>query len=176
MQRHFYASPSDLVAIVETVERKLLLQYTPMGMFQEPPSALLALNSQLIANVAKPDNSYLVTYRGTEVRTRSIPQVAGGILYAVDQLVNPDSIALTSSAWQSPRLAVYGRIGTVSGTKPAKCIYGAFARAIERLFRRVNSAWVGSEAEAAWRAGARLAIGPSSPREYDLTESKTDAV
>jgi hypothetical protein len=176
MQRHFYASPTDLVAVVETVESRHELEYTPMGLFQKPPTGVLGLADQLVADVAKPDNTYLVTYRGSAIHVRTVPQVKGGVRYAIDQLVNPDSITLTSTVWHAPNLAVYGRIATVSESKLAKRIYGAFARAIDRRFRKISAAWVGPEAEVAWRAGARLAIGPTSPREYDLRQPAIDAV
>jgi hypothetical protein len=176
MQRVFYASPADLIAVVNVANEKLQLQYTPTGLFEAPPPPVLELVDLLVATVSEPHNTYLVNYRGSEVNVRSVPQDAGGVLFAIDQLVNPDSITLTSTAWYTPDLAVFGRIATVSTSKPAKRIYGVFGRAIERHFRKINAAWVGPEAEAAWRSGARLAIGPHSSRECDLREVAADAV
>jgi hypothetical protein len=176
MQRHFYATPADLVAVLEAAESKNELRYTPMGMFHQPPTGMLRLADQLVADAAKPDNTYLVTDRSSEVRVRTVPQIEGGVRFAIDQLVNPDSITLTSTAWHTPTLAVHGRIATVSESEPAKRIYAAFARAIEQRFRKINAFWVGREAEVAWRAGARLAIGPTSPQEYDLRGPAIDAV
>jgi hypothetical protein len=176
MQRVFYASPADLIAVVNVANEKLQLQYTPTGLFEAPPPPVLELVDLLVATVSEPHNTYLVNYRGSEVNVRSVPQDAGGVLFAIDQLVNPDSITLTSTAWYTPDLAVFDRIATVSTSKPAKRIYGVFGRAIERHFRKINAAWVGPEAEAAWRSGARLAIGPHSSRECDLREVAADAV
>ena len=176
MQRYFYASANDLIAVVEAAQAKLSMQYTPMGLFESPPSNVAALATRLAEELSEPNNSYLVTTTDTHIRVRAVPQVGSGTLYAVDQLENQDSITLTTSAWYSPTLAVRGCVATASTTAVAKRIYDAFSRAIERSFRRINSAWVGPEAEAAWRDGARLAIGPDSPREYDLQESNADAV
>lgn len=176
MQRYFYASANDLAAVVGAVQAELSLQFTPMGLFQSTPPNVAALATRFVEELSKPNNSYLVTAKDAHIKVRTVPQVGSGTLYAVDQLENQDSITLTTSAWHSPTLAVRGCIATVSSTAVTKRIYDAFSRAIERSFRRVNSAWVGPEAEVAWYGGARLAIGPDSPREYDLQESSADAV
>ena len=176
MQRYIYASAKDLVTVVEAVQAKLSLQFTPIGLFESPPPNVAALATRLVEELSKPNNSYLVTAKDAHIKVRTVPQVGSGTLYAVDQLENQDSITLTTSAWHSPTLAVRGRVATVSTTDVAKRIYDAFSRAIEHSFRRVNSAWVGPEAEVAWHGGARLAIGPDSPREYDLQESSAYAV
>ena len=154
-----------------------------MGLLEQPPSSSFKHGTQLPplfpgapGDSALCSPSYLVTYEGTKVRVRAVPQVAGGTRYAVDQLENQDSIEVTPTAWHSPDLLVHGRIATVSDSKPAKRMYGAFARALERHFKRINAVWVGPEAEAAWKRGARLAIGASSPREYDLRELGGNAV
>ena len=176
MQRHFYASAVDLVAVVEAVEARHTLQYTPAGLFERTPTTFPALSASDSECAGDRSLRFLVTILGSTISVRSIPQVAGGVRFAVDQLQNPDSIELTPSVWHSPQLVVYGRIATVSDTSVAKRIYGAFARSMERRFRRINAAWVGPEAEAAWQRGARLTIGLSSPQEYDLRELRDDAV
>jgi len=176
MQRYFYASSTDLVAVIEAVHAKLTVAYTPMGMFREPPSTFVDLAPLVAANSVNPGASYLVSLQGEKVAVRDVTQTSRDIFRAIDQLLNPDTIELTPSTWHSADLAIRGRIATTSHTAPSKQLYGAFALAIERTFRHVGSAWVGPDAEVAWRNGARLAIGSDSPREYDLVESRLDAV
>jgi hypothetical protein len=177
MQRHFYAMGKDLLTVCGTVESKRSLRYTEMGLLKVPPTTFVKSETDLsiAASTAHglPGSSgfrYLVTIEGSTVHVREVPQNSGGTRYAVDQLVNPDSMELATSALHPSNILVYGRVATASDSALSKNLYAAFSRAIERHFRRVDTAWVGPEAEAAWRHGTRLAIGAFSPAEYDLCE------
>ncbi len=112
--------------------------------------------------------SYLVTLEGTKVQIREVPQQSGGIRYAVDQLINPDSITFSHGGFFSPEILLYGRVATVSDSAVAKKLFRAFSSAIAKEFIRIKGYWVGPQANGLLRKGCRLTMGAHSPKEYDL--------
>jgi hypothetical protein len=112
--------------------------------------------------------SYLVTLAGAAVRIREAPQQGGGVRYAVDQLINPDSIAFSHGGFPSAEILLYGRVGAVSDSAVAKELFRAFSSAISKEFVRLKAFWVGPQADELLRQGCRLTMGANSPTEYDL--------
>jgi len=173
-QRHFFATLDDLLPVFERAEGKLDLSYTLAGLGKSPhvttSQAGVSLPSlRLPAESSATDcATYLVMPRGLPVNVRPISQRAGGILYAVDQLVNPDSITLTHGGLFAPEVLISGRIATVSNTPSAKAIQSAFSNAIGKLFTRINAFWVGPLAAEMLARGFRLTQAVQSPLEYDL--------
>jgi hypothetical protein len=154
-----------------------------MGNFDAPtaPSVLSGTHIPTLrepppADSAAAGHSYLVTRRETIAVARRILLSGGGVRYAFDQLNNPDSIEMTPGSWHPSEALLHGRISTCSDTSESRELFAHFKRAIGKHFRKINAFWVGPEAEAAWKQGARLTIGLSSPREYDLRELTSDAV
>src|SRR4051812_12242091 len=101
MQRLFYATADDLIAVFEHVESKHRLAYTLCGLFMSPefqsyPSG--AALPSLLEPAAHPNAiagaQYLITPADQSVVVREVPQMAGGLRYAIDQFVNPDSITI----------------------------------------------------------------------------------
>lgn len=183
MHRHFYALREDLLAIFGSVEAAQALRYTPMGSLDaERPNSVLSgaelpsLDAPPPADSAIAGHSYLVTLRGVEAIGRKVVLSDGGVRYAFDQLCNPDSIELLPGARHESGTLLYGRVATCSKSADSKKLLGLFTRAIGKQFRKINAFWVGPRAEEAWRQGARLTIGLSSPREYDLREAHADDV
>jgi hypothetical protein len=88
--------------------------------------------------------------------------------YAVDELINPDSITLSHGGFSSPEVLLYGRVSTASVSAVAKALYSAYANAIAKQFVRIQAFWVGPQAAEFLRKGCRLTIGAHSPKEYDL--------
>src|SRR6185369_10324891 len=97
MQRLFFATADDLLPVFERVESKHRLAYTLCGLFTSPefqsyPSghALPSLRESAVHPNAIAGARYLITAAGQLPVIREIPQKAGGIRYAIDQLVNPE--------------------------------------------------------------------------------------
>jgi hypothetical protein len=178
VQRHFYALPNDLLAVFSTVESRQAFRYTAIAHLENAaPQSVLSggelptLRELAPSGSAASGHSYLVTLRDTIPVGRPIQLARGGTTYAFDPMINPDSIALTPGARHSSQALLYGRIASATDSAISKVIFECFKRAIGKHFRRINSFWVGPEAEAAWRQGVRLTIGVASPPEYDLRES-----
>ena len=183
MQRHFYALPDDLLAILELVEARQPVRYTATKTI-EASIADSYLAGTTIPTLWQPapfdsgvaGTSYLVTPRDSEVRGRRIVLANGGIRYAFDQLNNPDTVELLTGGRHTSGAILYGRIATCTDSPISKKIFELLKGAIGKRYRRINAFWVGPNAEAAWRQGARLTQSISSPHEFDLREASTDAI
>jgi hypothetical protein len=172
---HFFASANDILPVLEQVDSRHSLIYTPMGLFESPKVLVVTQGVNiptLKVNVPGPNalhsQRYLVTPADVVVQIREVPQTSGGLRYAFDQLINPDSIEFTPGGFYSSEILVYGRVGTVSDSKIAKALYRSFANAIKKQFVRIRAFWVGPQAEKLLHQGCRLTAGAQCPREYDL--------
>lgn len=184
MQRHFYATADDLLQVFERVEGQLHLTYTLTGLFPSPDlttvhsgAAIYTLRKPAPHSSAISGYTYLVTDREQPIVVRKVPQKAGGVRYAVDQLENPSSIALMPGGIYPPNVLLYGSVGTVSASPFSAELHRAFVSAIGKLFQRVKAYYVGPGAFTLWKSGYRLTIGVDSPPIHDLAASQpTNAV
>lgn len=174
-QRHFFATGRDLVPVFDLVESKHDMSYTLCGLFESREIAsiragreLPSLHSPAQHPSASTCPQYLVTAAGAPIAIREVPQRAGGVRYAVDQLANPESITIQPGALYPPDVLLYGRVATVSETPFARQLQRAFASAIAKCFERVRAFYVGPEAHGLWLSGYRLTQSAQSPHEYDL--------
>jgi hypothetical protein len=168
MQCNFFASNADLIPVLEQVERKHSIKYFAAGLFASSTPAKIDLGAVLTAGEHCKDDGYLVTPANFEVEARSVPQRKGGTLYAIDALKNPSSITLRPGGMVSKTVLLPGVVGTASMDEVAVMLHGAFASAIGKHFKRVQSYWVGPAAFKLLGQGVRLTISAKAPREYDL--------
>ena len=180
-QRHFFASPDDLLSVFERVESRHSVSFVLTGMFETSEFALFHAGAAL-PTLRLPASrqsiqcpTYLVVLRSTPVNVRSVPQRTGGVRYAIDQLENPDSTTLTHGGIHSPEVLISGRVATVSATPTGKKLQSAFSNAIENQFTRVNAFYVGPEAYELLQNGCRLTFNVDAPPEYDLDRPRASA-
>lgn len=176
MQRYFYATRNDLLPVLETFDRKHSVAYTLTGLLESPAlttvfsgSAIATLGNPARVSSAISGYQYLVTPDEQDVVVREIPQRAGGIRYAVDQLVNPISVTFQHGGFYAEDILLPGRVATCSDHSTSAKLYRAFASAVAKHFTRIRGFYVGPEAEGLLHRGCRLTIGADSPREYDLS-------
>jgi|SRR5882672_6636406 len=176
-QRHFFATADDLLPVFEIVESTSRLCYTATGLFETPRQESFVFGSTLptlrqpAAEQSASCATYLVTPAEVAVNVRPVQQRAGGTLFAVDQLTNPDSVTFTHGGLFTSEILISGRIATVSSTVKAKVIQSVFSKAIGKLFSRVQSFYVGPAALELLLKGHRLTHSANSPREYDLVRA-----
>ncbi len=168
MQRNFFASGTDLLPVLEQVERKHRITYVAAGLFTSSSSARIELGAALTAFDRDTDVGYLVTPATVEVQVRPVPQRSGGILYAVDELANPLSITLRLGGMVDTSVLLPGVVGTGSKEGQSVVLHRAFVSAIGKYFKRVQSYWVGPTALTLLAQGVRLTHSAKAPREYDL--------
>lgn len=173
-QIHFYAIKEDLTAVLEAVEQDSLLIYIRMGQFPTPEYETFAHGAE-IPNLGKANTdsassgqSFLITGRDTPIKVRPI-KVAGVERYAVDQLVNPDTITFAPGGIWGEDVVVNGRVATVSDSSQAQQLMKRFNSAFRKHFIKVKAFSVGPKAFDLLSAGKRLTASAQSPREFDLT-------
>jgi hypothetical protein len=178
-QTLFYATAQDLSGVLSSLEAHKDLQYTPAGLFdskelqelqtyfsyRDIPDLGRAFHPSAVAN-----RQYLVSLKGTVVCIRDVPQYSGGVLFAVDLILNEDSIVFSPGGRYRDDVLLYGEIGTLSPPPSAasKSLYTFVAKAFRRDFRKVREYFVGPEALDLMAGGVRLAADATSPPEFDL--------
>lgn len=126
MQRHFYATSNNLLPVLNHIEAKLQLAYTLTGLFDKEVqdthangTILPKLEKWLNAENAIAGPAYLVTERSLPIQGRVIEQHDGSKKYAVDQLLNPDSVVFQHGGFYTGKILLSGRVATVSDTPAA---------------------------------------------------------
>lgn len=175
MTRYFFATADDLHPVFSRVEAKREVLYTQIGVFEARPAAGLPRGEGLPTLRLAPEgrstvqcSAYLVTPARVIVNVREVPQRAGGVRYAVDQLMNPDSITINHGGRLEPDVLLAGWVGTCTGGDVSAALFRAYTSAIARTFIRVKAFWVGPEARKLLASGRRLTQSADSPAEYDL--------
>jgi hypothetical protein len=173
----FYATATDLSPLLSLLETQKNLQYTLAGLFgtNTPQTCLSYVD---IPDFGKPkhptsvaNSEYLVSPQGATVRVEDVPQRRGGVLYAVDQLLNQDTIHFGPGGRYQDDVFLYGRIGTASESPMSKGLYDFFTRPFRQRFKRTGAFFLGPEAIDFARRGVRLALSASTPPEFDLKVS-----
>jgi hypothetical protein len=170
----FYATTQDLAPALSSLEAQKSLQYTLAGLlkidklqtylsFADIPNFGQASHPNAIAN-----QTYLVSLRGTVLRTSEIPQEAGGVRFNLSQQLNDDTINFSPGGWYGTQVILYGRVATISTSSSSKNLYNLFAKAFRDHFAKVQEFLVGPEALNLAKRGVRLTIGAASPAEVDL--------
>lgn len=178
-QTLFYATAQDLNGVLSSLEAQKDLQYTLAGLFKSKelqtylsyrdiPDLGRALHRSSVAN-----RQYVVSLGGTIVRIRDVPQYSGGVLFAVDLLLNEDSIVFSPGGRYRDDVMLYGMIGTLSPPSVAsKNLYAFAAKAFRKDFKKVMEYFVGPEALDLMASGVRLTLDATTPPEFDLNHRR----
>jgi hypothetical protein len=114
--------------------------------------------------------TYLVSLDGEGIDIRDVRQRAGGVRFAIDQLVNENTVALRPGGRYGNDVLLAGQIGTASTSPQSRALFKIFTNLVRQRFSKVNAFYLGSEALNALKARARLTIAVQSPPEFDLRE------
>lgn len=170
----FYATARDLTPVLALLETQKKLQYAPMWpvvtnkaqiyfSYADIPDFGQTSNPTAIHNPA-----YLVALRGTTVLVRSIPLKAGGMNFAIDQMLNKDTVTLRPGGQYGHNVLLYGSIGTASESDPSLNLYDFMVGPYLARFTKVREFFLGPEALKLWKSGVRLTISATSPADFDL--------
>jgi hypothetical protein len=89
----FYATAGDLGSVLSPLEAEKPLQYTLTGLFEsnKPQTYESYANIPDFGRASHPtaaaNQSFLLSYQGTNVRVREVPQKAGGVLFGLIKLI-----------------------------------------------------------------------------------------
>ncbi|MEZ6037407.1 MAG: hypothetical protein R3F29_08000 [Planctomycetota bacterium] len=104
----------------------------------------------------------------TEVRVRPVHQRSGGIKFAIDQLLNPDSVVCCFGGVHVEGVMISGEASTIGTSDASRAMFKLLARHLTKGFKRIGSYWVGGEAGQLLDRGWRLTSSVTSSEDYDL--------
>jgi hypothetical protein len=168
----FFATNSDLRAVLDAVEARCGIQYIECGLFDvadRPAFATLRLGPADYAPGSA--NCFLVFPRDRVYKVRTVAQRRGGPRYAVDQMVNPGTVVLNPGIDMNESVLVAGTVGTIHRDNTSSALMQTFAAEVKSRFQRIKGYWVGPQAKARLGSGARLTHSVTAPPEYDLSLS-----
>lgn len=178
-QLSFFAAKADLESLLRSVECERRLQYVVAGLFDSPnvqPMQSL-LDAPDLGHVAVGDanhaTAYLAASREVSIQVRSVPQRQGSVMYAVDQLVNPKTIALRPGGAFGEACLIAGQLGTASVAPSSLDLFQLFSkdqtahlRGLSVTSSQAGSCCMGRQDTAAGRCpAAELWPGVSGPPE-----------
>ncbi len=173
-QLHFYGLHTDLLPMLETVERDGPLQYVRTG-YAPTQKHETFQTGLLIPDLGKPNaasavsaQTFLVAVRDAAIKPRLVKTRAGA-WYAMDQQLNPHTIVLAPGGLWEQEVVLSGRVATASDSAVAQELMRRFRSAFKKGFRKIQAYSVETNALALLIAGKRLTPAVQSPREYDLT-------
>ena len=172
----FYATADDLVPVFAAVEAKLDVRYT----FVDHQSTELieswrhgeelpSLWRSSLSESAMTGPAYLVTLGDSSIKPRKIRQNSGKIVWAIDQLENPDSTVFMHGGRYREDVLLHGQVAAASRTPIALKLQRAFESAIRKHFVHIKAFRVGKAAELLLDSGVRLTPSAQFPMEYDLS-------
>lgn len=170
----FFATNADIYPILSKIEDEMPLMYIKSGLFKTKNvdkflTAKDIPNLGIMSDEHEPDcDTFLVTARNANVEIRSIKQNNGSVLFAVDELSNPDSLTFRPAGMLGNDVIISGTLGSTSDMEISNKVIKTFSNSIKKQFKKVGAFWVGQEAYSMLLAGKRLTGATQSPREYDL--------
>jgi hypothetical protein len=164
----FFATETDLAQVIDQIVVLRPLQFVVGGMFD-----LASVHSSHTWSKPFPANNYLVADRELVVVVREVRQRDGGKRFAIDQCLNPETVALRPGGLIDSTYLLAGQLGTVNENQVSLAIYKMFLAEICKRFSKIKSYYVGKEAADFLDKGLRLTANPKSPRLFDL--SRTEA-
>ncbi|MGD9720803.1 MAG: hypothetical protein AB7O59_14025 [Pirellulales bacterium] len=171
---YFFATKQDVESLIAAVEAHRDLLYVRAGMSDDVE--LVSFTSGLhlpglgVATVGDWNREpwWLIVDRTQSVELRSVLQRRGGTRHAIDQILNPASVAFEPGGLHCENVIIAGQVGTCTDDPTSKDLVNLFAREIRRHFKRIRSFFVGPQAEEMLDAGCRLTTSIKSSKDYDL--------
>jgi len=173
-QIFFYATHDDLVTVIKEIEKQNKIKYYRAGLLDKKDlteySTLLS-NELGIANSGDNNlcNSYIVLDAIQNLQLREVPQRKGGVKFAVDQMMNKNSIYFRPCGkLQESQAIVEGKVGTISDDKSSIQLFNCFTKEFKSSFVKIKGILIGKVAYDHYKDGWRLTQNIQSPKEYDL--------
>lgn len=178
-QIHIFATKADLEELLRAIESQRELQFVRAGLFDVPVlnRVTTLFNDPNLGIALKGDNNhearYLVADRKESISFETVPQHGGGTKYAIgNQKFNPKTIEFRPGGVFNEECMIDGRAATISDDEASLAIFKLFSKEIKRRLKRIQSFWVGAEAEKLLDKGWRLTTGVTTPPIYDLKRAR----
>lgn len=173
-QISFYATREDTLEVLEALESQVPVSFVRAGTSTSPDfeSWDVAKNIARLGTAQQGDQAQepwlLIVPRETEVKALPIPQSKGGVRYAIDQRLNPNSVAFKAGGVYQNDCLIAGQLGTCSDGSFSKQVLEILSREVRNRFTRIKSYYVGKHAAALLDRGFRLTTDIRSPLQFDL--------
>jgi len=123
-RRHFFATVADLQPGLERFESAFPVRFVQTGLFDSRAvKEFVWKDLPNLGTAPSGDNNheraFLVMSRSIDIIVREVPQLAGEIKFAVDQLNNPDSTVFQSAGLYKKGVLTAGQIATTGATSAA---------------------------------------------------------
>lgn len=171
-QIRFFATRSDLVPVLQAIEKDRDLKYAQFGWSDIQAAAsfptVTAIPNLGTASHESATNcgSFLICRKKDAIHPRAVPG-----RYVFDQLLNPESVTFTPGGLWDDRILLHGRFATASTAGFSLELMKLCGAAVRKRFKKVKAFYVGEEAEGLLDSGMRLTIAAQSPRTFDLTRA-----
>jgi len=173
-QIHFFALKDDILLILDTIEHDAQLQYVRMGQFSNlngVDSFKKGVNiphlGEASTDSASSGQAFLLAKDLSKINVRPI-KVGSESRYAIDQLINQDTVVISPGGAWGADCVISGRVSTVSDSIEAQWLMRRFSSAFKKHFSKVKAFYVGPQALILLNSGKRLTASEQSPKEYDL--------
>ena len=170
---HYFAAPSDAVDAFVRIEACLSLKYVARGLFPTRELQEYAHASDLpnfgycSAGRRAVESAYLILPVDWSTRVQEVPQRRGGVLYAIDEVLNgPAVILYPGGRYSEDWLVVSEIIGT--GDPDSLRAYREIRSRLLKGFVRVHGHYVGPEALKLREQGTRLTYDALSRQPFVL--------
>ena len=176
-QTHFFATRKDLEQLAEMLESNRQIKYVRSGLFDNPNPVVYKslldyaeLGIKRTGQVTTADNMFLVFDTASpEVIIEPVPQITGGMKYAIDQRRNQETINFRPGGLFGADNLIAGNFGTISMHPTSIEIYYLFRKTVIKHSSKIGYAYVAREALELMKKGVRMVtMGIDSPPEYDL--------
>lgn len=168
----YFATQQDLRELLQELEAVRDVHYAKAGVLDRKQLDYYTSAAEIpdlgCASTQDPnlDDVLLVADRATPFVIREIKQRRGGVRYAVDQKLNPETISLTPGGSLDPQTVVAGSFATCSKSAASGALMTLVRRLVVKRWVKIKGTFVSPEAENILDTGGRLTFGLS--REFDL--------
>lgn len=172
----FFTILEDIEPILRDIEATIGIRYYKAGLLdiENIPAYNTIFDIPNIGTTLFGDwnriDHYIILKKAISLNIREVPQRAGGVKFAVDQQINPQSIELKLGGiyQEQKNIIVAGRVATISDDSDSNELYKLFSTKIKKAFKKIDVFYVGKTVEEKLREGWRLVTNEKLPRDYDL--------
>lgn len=173
-----FATRNDYLELSKLLDSKLSLIYAKSGYFTVDQTEIYASISMLpdLGTCSSGDwvhaNRYIVGKPDFRITHEVITPRKGGTRFIFDISSNPSAFNFVSGGQYDDNTLICGGISRATGNLEATGNYNTFRRLMGKVFRRVDGAYVGSEANAMLLNGMRLVQRYRQPVTSDLRPAR----
>lgn len=169
----FFATKSDLIAGLKSLEESRLVKYVESGLFdsKDVPIFLSCNDIETLGVNLCGDHqseSYLVLDRDIDLKIREVPQVRGGIKYAIDQLENGASVVLWPGGMYKQDYLIIGHLATISNERVSLELFKDIRKNLIKGFKKSRGCYIGPEALKLYGEIRFITMHINQSTEYDF--------